>query len=182
MTLLCPPTPCASCPYRRDAPPGIWDASEYRKLAEYDDAGRAMPVLAPFHCHQENVTGKPTLCRGWIACHGLDSVAVRLAVHAGLLPVEQATAACPVPVYSSGKEACAAGLKGVRRPGARARRIIEKLGERRARPSASTKTLRATRSPSSCNPLPRERPWTAVAPMSAFSGPLPSSVPCGCRS
>lgn len=33
MTKLTPrKTPCASCPYRKDVPSGVWEASEYEKL------------------------------------------------------------------------------------------------------------------------------------------------------
>lgn len=125
--LRCPPTPCNTCPYRRDTPPGIWDASEYRKLPEYD-AGRM--ALSTFHCHQEHATGMPTVCRGWLAVHRFDSIAVRLAVARGLVEPEQVEAPCPVPLYGSGAEACAAGLGAVRRPGRRARRAIAKLARR----------------------------------------------------
>lgn len=127
--ILCPPSPCSSCPYRRDTAPGIWAASEYLKLSGYD-ADTPAPSFAAFHCHLENVTGVPTLCRGWVACHGFDSVAVRIAVLLGLLTVEQVEQACPVPVYGSGKAACAAGLRGVRRPGMKALRAIERLAAR----------------------------------------------------
>lgn len=125
--LRCPPTPCSTCPYRRDTPPGIWDASEYRKLPGYDAGGMA---LATFHCHQERATGVPTVCRGWLAVHGFDSIAIRLAVARGVIETEQVEAPCPVPLYGSGAEACAAGLAGVRRPCAKARRAIRRLSAR----------------------------------------------------
>lgn len=124
-----PPRPCSDCPYRRDTPTGIWAPEEYRKLPDYQGG----TAFAPFHCHQENVTGVSTLCRGWVSCHQFDSVAVRLLVARGVLTVEQVEAPCPVPLYGSGREACKAGMKGVKRPGAPAVRAITKLEARLAR-------------------------------------------------
>jgi hypothetical protein len=121
------PTPCNTCPYRKDVAAGIWAPEEYKKLPEYDAGGMA---LASFHCHQENVTGVPTLCRGWVSCHKFEAVAVRLACARGLLTAEQVEAPCSVDLYESGRAACAAGLAGVRRPGARAQRAISKLASR----------------------------------------------------
>lgn len=128
--IACPPTPCNTCPYRRDTPPGIWHPEEYAKLATYDEGGVA---FAPFHCHQENITGVATLCRGWLSCHGFGSIAVRLAVLQGVATPEQVEATCTVPLYGSGREAGEAGMAGVRRPGAKARRAIDKLNSRRSK-------------------------------------------------
>lgn len=129
-TPIYPSRPCLECPFRRDTPPGIWAAEEYQKLPDYDQGGLA---FAPFHCHQENASGVPTLCRGLISALKFDSVAVRLLVAFGVLTVEQVEATCPVPLYSSGREACDAGMAGVRRPGAKAVRAIEKLEARLGR-------------------------------------------------
>lgn len=126
--LVCPPTPCSTCPYRRDTPAGIWHPDEYRKLAGYD-RDHPFPALATFHCHQEMTTGKPTMCRGWLAVHG-DIPAVRIAVIRGEIPAEDVDRPVSVPLYASGREACAAGLKGVRRPGKAARVAIAKLAAR----------------------------------------------------
>lgn len=129
-SLVCPPFPCNTCPYRRDTPAGIWHPSEYTKLAEYDDdpPGENVP-LATFHCHQEKITGRPTVCRGWLAVHG-DIPAVRLAVIRGEIPAEEVNRPVRVPLYGSGREACAAGLRGVRRPGREARAAISRLAKR----------------------------------------------------
>jgi len=122
--LACPPTPCGSCPLRRDTPPGIWHPSEYAKLPLYDDQA---PEFAVFHCHQENATGVPTVCKGWLAVFGFEAIAVRLAVSRGELTVEQVEAPCKVELYASGAEACAAGLAGVNQPGEKAQRAIARL-------------------------------------------------------
>lgn len=128
--LLCPPTPCSTCPYRRDTPTGIWHPGEYIKLAEYDDdPPRESVPLATFHCHQETITGRPTVCRGWLAVHG-DIPAVRIAVIRGEIPPEEVDRPVSVPLYGSGREACAAGLRGVSRPGKKARAAIVRLQAR----------------------------------------------------
>ena len=128
--LLCPRTPCSTCPFRRDTPPGIWAAEEYRKLPAYDPDASLIPELSVFHCHQENATGVPTVCRGWLACFGWDIVAIRLAVARGTIPAEEVSAQCSVPLYSSGAEACKVGVAGVRRPGRKARQLAAKLTRR----------------------------------------------------
>jgi hypothetical protein len=55
--------PCASCPYRKEVPTGIWDGSEYVKLLDQDHPGGAV-----FLCHLSG--GKPKseerLCVGWL--------------------------------------------------------------------------------------------------------------------
>ncbi len=124
-SLVCAPTPCNTCPYRRDTPPGIWHMEEYAKLREYDIGGTT-PALATFHCHQETISGQPTVCRGWLAVHG-DIPAIRLAVLRGQVPPEEVNRPMTVPLYTSGMEACIAGLKGIRRPGKRARAAIRRL-------------------------------------------------------
>jgi len=123
--LVCPPTACSTCPYRRDTPPGIWHPEEYAKLPSYDP-GALVPALAAFHCHQEMVTGKPTVCRGWLAVHG-DIPAVRISVIQGQIPPEEVDRPVAVALYASGREACAAGLKGCQRPGKKARAAAERL-------------------------------------------------------
>ncbi|WP_067904162.1 DUF6283 family protein [Nocardia vaccinii] len=64
------PRPCSSCPYRRDAPSGVWDAEEYEKLRLYDlDMAFQPPRL--FQCHQADFdSGVRRLCAGWAGCHG----------------------------------------------------------------------------------------------------------------
>ena len=43
--------PCGSCPYRRDAPSGIWSREEYEKLPEYDKPTAYQPPQV-FMCHR----------------------------------------------------------------------------------------------------------------------------------
>lgn len=125
------PRPCSTCPYRKDTPVGIWHPEEYEKLRGFD-ADAFPPSIATFHCHQENATGVPTACRGWVSCHGFDSVAIRLAVMRGSLTVEQVESPCPVELYASGAEAAEAGLAGVPLPSAAAVKEMGKLARRGA--------------------------------------------------
>lgn len=123
-------TPCASCPYRRDVPSGIWDESEYAKLAAYDgeiiDQMRA-GATGVFMCHQ--VDGR--LCAGWAGCHDLtQTLAARL--HAAELDPSVFDYASPVPLFGSGAEAAAHGLRDIERPGADARAAIGKITRVRA--------------------------------------------------
>lgn len=115
--------PCGTCPYRRDVPAGIWDASEYAKLPAYD--GETLEQLvkggaALFFCHQQD----GNLCAGWVGCHDTDHlVAMRLnAVH-----LDTFEYVSPVPLFASGAEAAAHGLSGVEQPSDEARRAIGKL-------------------------------------------------------
>lgn len=119
--------PCGTCPYRRDVPAGIWDASEYEKLPRYD-GGTVDQLLAGgtglFFCHQND----GHLCAGWVGCHDMgEAIAVRLS------PVDPSTFdyESPVPLFSSGAEAARHGLSGVENPDERARAAIAKLEARR---------------------------------------------------
>lgn len=121
--------PCGTCPYRRDVPAGVWDASEYLKLPRYD--GETMEQFIAggtglFFCHQND----GHLCAGWVGCHDMDhAIATRLhAVHP-----ETFDYVSPVPLFASGAEAAAHGLAGIDRPDERALAAIEKLSERLGR-------------------------------------------------
>lgn len=118
-------SPCSSCPYRKDIPTGVWHASEYEKLRLYDDTAQNQAFI-PFHCHQEPEIGKPTLCRGWLSVH-CESAAVRILGMQGNVTEEQVYAEVKEPLYKSGNEAADAGLKGIKRPSKKARKIVERL-------------------------------------------------------
>ncbi len=117
------PRPCTTCPYRKDTPPGLWAASEYERLAEFDGHGNIGHV---FLCHQTHATGVDTACKGWLWVHQ-DDASVRVAQLAGKVTPEQVAADPQVPLYASGAEARDAGLAGVERPSAAARRAMSKL-------------------------------------------------------
>ena len=121
--------PCGSCPYRRDVPAGIWDASEYEKLRRYD--GGTLDQLMQggtgmFFCHQND----GHLCAGWVGCHDLDHL---LAVRMNPVAPETFDYVSPVPLFASGNEAAEHGLGGVDDPGPDALAAIAKLERRRGR-------------------------------------------------
>lgn len=69
--------PCGSCPYRKDAPLGLWHPAEFDNLArtERDQFG------AVFACH--GTAKKPTrsVCAGWLLAQreaGVPSIALRM--------------------------------------------------------------------------------------------------------
>lgn len=121
-------SPCASCPYRRDVPSGIWHRDEYEKLREYDRDGSdgQIPPIAVFHCHKELDTKVPTVCRGWLTVHS-ESIAVRFAQITGLIDPMAIYAKVKEKLYRSGNEAADAGEKGIKRPSRAARSMAEKL-------------------------------------------------------
>lgn len=125
------PRPCASCPYRRDVPAGIWDASEYRKLAAYDRDTSSQPG-GLFLCHQNNA-GDPQsrLCAGWVGCHGGDLLALRLALIQGRIDGAAFDYTTEVPLFHSGAEAAEHGLSGVDSPTPQAVKAIAKVAARR---------------------------------------------------
>lgn len=126
--------PCGSCPYRRDVPSGVWDASEYAKLPAYDTDTPAQPTQL-FLCHQQD--GR--VCAGWAGCHDMGhSLAVRLAAARGDLDPDEVDALLdyetPVPLHESGAAAAAHGMRGISYPDERARRAITTLTRKRDTP------------------------------------------------
>lgn len=125
--------PCASCPYRRDVPSGIWAANEYEKLPLYD--GGTIDQLmqggtALFFCHQND--GR--LCAGWVGCHDMDhAIALRInPVHESTFEYQS-----PIPLFASGAEACAHGLSGIDDPSDDAIAMIQKVERRQEMIAAS---------------------------------------------
>ncbi|MFD7961193.1 DUF6283 family protein [Streptomyces zaomyceticus] len=50
------PRPCASCPYRRDVPSGVWSRGDYVKLPLYDGPTWTQPAVGAVPV---------SLARGW---------------------------------------------------------------------------------------------------------------------
>jgi hypothetical protein len=103
----------------------LWTADEYAKLRRYDgttaqqvEAG----AFAAFYCHRQ--TGE--LCGGWVGCHDMsESLAVRMTRNVDVDAVRDYV--CSVPLFSSGAEAAAHGMRDIECPGQAARRKAEKL-------------------------------------------------------
>ncbi|MFG1858941.1 DUF6283 family protein [Actinomadura geliboluensis] len=134
--------PCDTCPYRRDVPSGIWDPSEYAKLPRYD-----RPTIeqseAVWRCH----TSPVRVCAGWAGCHdGDELMALRIAVLLGAMTAETAEAVrdytSPVPLFASGAQAAAHGLRDADAPGPQARAaiaMIQRLRNASRWPSAAAR-------------------------------------------
>lgn len=121
--LKCAPDPCASCPYRRDTPAGVWAAEEYAKLPAWDNE---QAFAGTFLCHSANIGGSSnTVCRGWLEVHNRN-MSVRMASFR-IDWNEDNSKPTKIPLYLSGAIAARAGMRGVRKPGKAAKTVIKKL-------------------------------------------------------
>lgn len=121
------PNACSSCPYLRSTPPGVWDRTEYEKLPSFDQN----PCMGPvFLCHQHAPADK-ALCVGWLAVH--DIITTRLLVATKQLDGASMPPYDPKVYYSSGREACDAGLAGVDTPSWAAKLTVRKIVKQQRR-------------------------------------------------
>lgn len=122
--------PCAACPYRKDAPSGLWHESEYRKLPDYDRPTALQPP-GVFLCHDADRDS--VMCRGWLEVHGAQErghelLALRIAAAFREVKIEEFPfPPCGVPLHESGQTACDAGMRDVKRPSRRAGKMGDKL-------------------------------------------------------
>lgn len=123
-TLIVASNPCATCPYRKDVPSGVWHHDEYERLRKFDDEPRA-DNLGTFLCHQTNVCGKEIACKGWLMVHR-ESVAVRLAMLRGHID-ESAFSPTDVALHDSGNAAADFGQRDIERPRRTALKVMQKL-------------------------------------------------------
>ena len=115
--------PCGSCPYRKDVPSGIWHPDEYRKLIEYDRDTGEQP-MALFMCHQRD----DNLCAGWVACHGSNLLALRIATAVTKkIDVAIFNYTTTAPVFVSGTDAAKHGMRDINTPSLEARQLAIKL-------------------------------------------------------
>lgn len=116
--------PCPSCPYRREVPSGIWDATEYQRLLDYD-GDTASQNAAAFNCHQ----GSGELCAGWVGHveDPRDLLAIRMGVIFGDMDPSVLDYTTDVPLFRSGAEAAAHGMREIDQPGPKARDAISKI-------------------------------------------------------
>lgn len=85
------------------------------------------PNMATFHCHQSNATGRPTICRGWLSVER-DSIGARLLQSFGRIEPEDVPTEDESDVYySTGTEACEAGLRDIECPSTEARLLAHRL-------------------------------------------------------
>lgn len=117
-------TPCASCPYRQNAPSGVWDASEYEKLPRYDGDIPEQESTLVFMCHSQD----GCICSGWLGHRDpADLLAVRVALVRGELDADALEYTTTVPLFESGADAAAHGLREIEQPGDRAQAAIDKI-------------------------------------------------------
>lgn len=120
-------SPCASCPYRQNVPSGVWDAEEYAKLPAYDRDTGEQPTQA-FGCHQ----GDGKVCAGWLAFgEPYDLLAVRIGIAFGTMDPSCGEYTTDVPLFSSGAEAAAHGMRDIEHPSAEAVKVGEKIIRKR---------------------------------------------------
>jgi hypothetical protein len=107
----------------------VWDESEYIKLPQYDgDMGEQSPAV--FGCHQND----GSVCSGWLGHRNPnDLLAVRLGLVRGTLDVSCLEYETDVPLFASGAEAAAHGMKEVEAPGPAAKATIRKVSKVQAR-------------------------------------------------
>jgi hypothetical protein len=104
-------------------PSGVWDASEYAKLPEYDKETWEQPQAA-FHCHQ----GDGSVCAGWLGYgNPTDLLAVRIGISAGAMDPSCADYTTDVPLFDSGQEAADHGVRDINGPSAEAWDVIRKV-------------------------------------------------------
>lgn len=109
-------------------PSGLWAATEYEKLPKYDlpTGEQTEPV---FMCHSD----PESLCRGWVDCHlsrgnEFEPLSLRIfELRHGPLKWKRPS---DVPVFASGAEAAAHGMRDIEKPGPEARKAIQKLQKR----------------------------------------------------
>ncbi|MFH8257899.1 DUF6283 family protein [Streptomyces roseolus] len=91
------------------------------------------PTPRLFICHQHSgEDDQSRVCGGWAGCHDGDQLlALRVALAQGQITVETAEAirdyTSPVPLFESGAEAAAHGLRDISNPGSAARRTMSKI-------------------------------------------------------
>jgi hypothetical protein len=103
----------------------VWDESEYAKLPEYDGETYEQSPAA-FFCHQKDGSA----CSGWLGHRDPhDLLAVRLGVMRGILDVSCLDYQTDVPLFASGAEAAAHGMKDHETPGPAARATIRKVSK-----------------------------------------------------
>lgn len=134
MTITPRPSPCASCPYRRSVPSGVWAAEEYDKLRSYDgDIPQQLEHggTAVFLCHQNGTDGNQA-CSGWLGHREPgELLAVRLGISSGHLDPACAEYTTSVELFESGDAAARHGEHEIEQPSEDATAAISKIVRKR---------------------------------------------------
>jgi hypothetical protein len=108
-------------------PSGVWVEEEYAKLIDYDAETHSQP-LGLFQCHQTGPEDRPDrLCAGWVACHGSELLALRIAVSVGSLDPSVMGYTTDVPLFGSGTEAAEHGMAEIDDPSVEAQALMAKI-------------------------------------------------------
>jgi hypothetical protein len=110
--------PCPSCPYRRDAPRGLWHRSEFENLLKQDADSL---FGGTFRCHEFNKQPKEEHrpCAGWMLDQkkrGVPSIQLRLMLTRNPEAVKCFNKAKPngVPLFDSIEEMCRANIERIK--------------------------------------------------------------------
>jgi hypothetical protein len=114
-------------------PSGVWAESEYAKLTTYDGPTGEQAIAGAFGvflCHQ----GNDEICSGWAALSDEETLALRMA---RVMDPDVDIQACidhatDVPLFASGAEAAAHGMRDIKTPGPDARDAVSKIARVRA--------------------------------------------------
>jgi hypothetical protein len=120
--------PCASCPYRRDCPSGVWHADEYAILLHFDGPVAQQALSAHgcgiFYCHQSD----GMLCAGWAGHREpYDILAIRLGVASGRVSPSVLGYRTSVPLFATGAQAAAHGMRDYVQPPLETVRAVAKI-------------------------------------------------------
>jgi hypothetical protein len=128
VTLELRKSPCASCPYRKNVPSGVWEAVEYGKLPGYDGETYEQENAKVFSCHQDD----GTVCAGWLGHRDpADLLAVRIGISSGRLPREAVEYTTDVPLFETGDQAAEHGMREIEHPSEEAIAMSEKIVKKR---------------------------------------------------
>jgi hypothetical protein len=113
-------SPCVSCPYRKDARLGFWDASHFTKLLQ-DEVD---PLFGSMYlCHEDGKKAPPArgFCIGWLLleqANGVPSIQLRLKLMADEQAREQFKALRPdgLELYGSVRQMCMDNLRAIGAP------------------------------------------------------------------
>lgn len=121
--------PCASCPYRKNVPSGIWDECEYEKLPRYDGEMHEQSATAVFMCHQND---DGSVCSGWLAHRDpADMLAVRIGLLQGEMDPVCLDYSTDVELFESGTAAAEHGMKDIEKPSPAAIGVMDKIERKR---------------------------------------------------
>src|SRR4029450_3919490 len=113
--------PCSACPYRQDAPSGLWAHHEYEKLRDYDMPTPDQPwAYFGWHATPE------FYCHGWAVVHmnrghEYELLSLRIAPFAPRIPEPG------VPLFGSGNEAADHGQRDIANPAPETGVVVDRL-------------------------------------------------------